>query len=153
MEIFSYLWATLRCSVSASRRKLVETGFRFALVGVITGLIHYGLVYLGVSWLGWDSLVASSIGFVVAVSCNYFMHYGWTFAVDANEIPPPHGVTLMRYLIMVACGFVINGLVMYLSVQSLGSHYLVAQAVASAAVVLWNYLVANFWVFKPNGVE
>ena len=134
--------------MSATRRKLVETGFRFALVGVITGLVHYGLVYLGVSWLGWDSLVASSVGFVVAVSCNYLMHYGWTFAVDAHEVPPPHGATLRRYLTMVACGFVINGLVMYLSIQVLDYHYLVAQAFASVAVVLWNYFVANFWVFK-----
>ncbi|MCX2974050.1 GtrA family protein [Halieaceae bacterium IMCC8485] len=140
--------AILRRYVSATRRKLVETGFRFALVGVITGLVHYGLVYLGVSWLGWDSLVASSVGFVVAVSCNYLMHYGWTFAVDAHEVPPPHGATLGRYLTMVACGFVINGLVMYLSIQVLDYHYLVAQAFASVAVVLWNYFVANFWVFK-----
>jgi putative flippase GtrA len=49
---------------------------------------------------------------------------------------------------MVACGFVINGLVMYLSIQVLDYHYLVAQAFASVAVVLWNYFVANFWVFK-----
>ncbi len=134
--------------MSASRFKLAETGLRFALVGVITALIHYGLLYLSVSWLGLDSITASSIGFVVAVSFNYFMHYGWTFAVGTNEKPPPHGATLLRYLVMVACGFVINGLVMYLSVQVLSWHYLVAQVIASVAVIVWNFLVANFWVFR-----
>jgi len=71
------------------------------------------------------------------------MHYNWTFGE-----PAPHGRTLRRYLVMISCGFLINAACMYLSEQVLGVHYLLAQALAMVAVVLWNFVLSNTWVFR-----
>lgn len=134
--------------MSASKRSQLNLSLRFSLVGGLTALIHYGSLYLGVNQLGWNSTVASSVGFVLAVSFNYFMHYGWTFAGGADYQPPPHGRTLLRYLVMIACGFMINGVIMALCAQLLQWHYFWAQAIASVAVVIWNFILANRWVFR-----
>ena len=134
--------------MSANKPTMAGVSLRFALVGGLTALIHYGVLYIGVTQLAWSSIFASSVGFVMAVSFNYFMHYGWTFAGGADYQPPPHGRTLLRYLVMIACGFALNGVIMTLGVQLLGWHYLLTQLLAMAVVVSWNFILANVWVFK-----
>ncbi|MEP1471089.1 MAG: GtrA family protein [Halieaceae bacterium] len=116
---------------------------RFCVVGLITAVIHYGILLLGVEQFATDATLASSIGFIVAVSFNYLMHYSWTF-----DQPAPHGRTLVRYLVMIACGFMINAVVMFVASDILAILYLISQALAMAAVLVWNYLLANYWVFR-----
>ena len=122
---------------------MLFTTLRFGIVGVLTAVVHYGLLYAGVEVSGMPPTVASSIGFVVAVAFNYFMHYHWTFAE-----PAPHGRTLWRYLIMVGCGFLLNGIIMFAGEALASIHYLIVQAAALIAVVLWNFVVSNIWVFR-----
>jgi putative flippase GtrA len=123
--------------------RLLATALRFGIVGVLTALVHYGLLYAGVELAGLPATLASSVGFLVAVVFNYFMHYNWTFGE-----PAPHGRTLRRYLVMISCGFLINAGVMLIG-ENLGSlHYLLVQALALVAVVLWNFVVSNTWVFR-----
>ena len=121
---------------------LVKT-IRFGVVGVLTALVHYGLLYVGVEALQLHATLASSVGFVVAVIFNYLMHYSWTF-----DEPAPHGRTLRRYLVMTSCGFIINAAVMYAGVHWLALNYLLTQALALVVVVLWNFILSNAWVFR-----
>lgn len=117
---------------------------RFGVVGVLTAGLHYGLLLVGVELLQLDAIVASSLGFVVAVLFNYVMHYSWTFTHDA-----PHGRTVGRYGIMISIGFAINGGAMYAGLYWLVWNYLLVQALALLLVVSWNFIVSNIWVFKP----
>ena len=117
--------------------------FRFGVVGVLTALLHNGLLFVGVEMLHFGVTLASSLGFVVAVIFNYLMHYSWTFAE-----PAPHGRTLRRYLVMIGCGFTINAVVMYSGENWLALHYLLLQVMAQVLVVLWNFTVSNAWVFR-----
>jgi len=117
--------------------------FRFGVVGVLTAILHYGLLYAGVEALQLDVTLASSLGFIVAVIFNYLMHYSWTFAE-----PAPHGRTLRRFLVMISCGFFINAAVMYAGADRLAFHYLLTQALALVVVILWNFMLSNFWVFR-----
>jgi putative flippase GtrA len=101
---------------------------RFGIVGVLTAILHYGVLYFGVELVNAHA---------------YFMHYNWTFGE-----PAPHGRTLGRYLVMISCGFLINGGLMYAGEQWWSVHYLLAQALALVAVVLWNFVLSNTWVFR-----
>ena len=116
---------------------------RFGAVGVLTAVLHYGLLYIGVEALRLNATLASSLGFVVAVIFNYLMHYSWTF-----DEPAPHGRTLRRYLLMISCGFLINATVMYAGVQWAALNYLLTQALALVVVVSWNFVISNVWVFR-----
>ena len=122
---------------------LFATTLRFGVVGVLTAVLHYGLLYAGVEAVGLHATTASSVGFVIAVMFNYFMHYNWTFGE-----PAPHGRTLWRYLVMVSCGFLLNGSVMFAGDPWGSLHYLLVQALALVVVVLWNFVVSNTWVFR-----
>ncbi len=122
--------------------------FRFAVVGVITAAIHYGVLALLVQQASWDSTAASSLGFALAVGFNYLMHYHWTFPAGPGVEPVPHGRALLRYAAMIAGGFLINGALMYLATELWSWHYLLAQALALAAVVTWNFVLASRWVYR-----
>ena len=117
--------------------------FRFGVVGVLTAVIHYGLLYTGVEFLGWDSTLSSSVGFVGAVIFNYFMHYSWTFGE-----PAPHGQTSWRYLVMIGCGFLINAGLMFAGVNWTDWHYLLVQTLVFVVVIAWNMAVSSLWVFR-----
>lgn len=134
--------------MSGPRRKLVALSGRFAAVGALTAALHYGVLYALVQWAALDSVVASSLGFAVAVGFNYLMHYHWTFAVGAHAEPIPHGRALARYAAMIGGGFLLNGLVMYAGTELLGWHYLLAQLLALGVVITWNFILASGWVFR-----
>lgn len=119
--------------------------FRFAVVGFTTAALYYGLLYAGVEYLGLDAVLVSSVAYVVVISGNYLMHYSWTFAVAS-----PHTTALKRYLIMTSCGFVINGLIMYVGVSSLQLNYLLVQAIAMGVIIVWNYCISSLWVFRDS---
>ena len=124
---------------------MLQTGrlLRFGLVGVITAVVHYGLLYVLVEYAGMQATLSSSVGFLVAVAVNYGMHYSWTFAA-----PVPHGRALTRYIVMIALGFLINGGAMQAGVEILELNYLVVQLLAFVVVIIWNFLVSSLWVFR-----
>lgn len=121
---------------------------RFAVVGVLTALIHYSALAVLVQLAGWNSTAASSLGFAMAVGFNYFMHYHWTFSAGPGIDPVPHGRALLRYALMIAGGFLINGVLMFTATELWAWHYLLAQALALAALVTWNFLLASRWVYR-----
>ena len=118
---------------------------RFCMVGGVTAVIHYGVLLTLVECFHWQSTLGSSVGFVVAVVCNYAMHYSWTFAAEVT-----HQYSLSRYLVMVGTGFFLNAGVMYSATEWLGVQYVIAQLVALVIVLGWNFTVANRWVFRRS---
>ncbi len=128
--------------------ELIFRLMRYGIVGVLTAVIHLGVTYVGVEHAGLESTLASSIGFILCIVFNYLMHYHWTFADPEGNDQVPHGQALLRYGVMVVCGFLINALVMYAGVHWLSWHYLVTQLVAVISVVTWNLVVSNFWVYR-----
>ena len=55
---------------------------------------------------------------------------------------------MRRYLLMVTCGFLLNASVMFVGEHWGSFHYLLVQALALVAVVLWNFVLSNTWVFR-----
>lgn len=122
--------------------------FRFSVVGLLTAAFYFGLLALVVELNLAEPVPASMLCYVGAVLLNYLLHYNWTFAPGEGTESAPHGQALMRYLVMVCCGFLLNAALMYLIVNDLSWHYLVAQSFAFVAVVTWNFVMSNLWVFR-----
>jgi len=117
--------------------------FRFAVVGVATAALQYTLLYVGVDLFSLDATLTSSVTFAIIICFNYLMHYNWTFAV-----PAPHTEALRRYLFMTSCGFLINSFIMYVGTTFTQFNYLLVQTAALGVVVVWNFCLSSFWVFK-----
>lgn len=113
------------------------------MVGIATAALFYGLVAAGVELTGLSPPVASAIAYPLVLGFNYLLHFNWTFGVSA-----PQTVAIGRYLVMVAFGFVLNGLVMHLGVIVLNVNYLLVQTLAMVAVISVNFVLSSLWVFR-----
>ena len=118
---------------------------RFAVVGITTAALYYALLYTGVELLGLDAVLTSSVTYLLVIAANYLMHYSWTFAVAS-----PHTTALKRYLVMTACGFIINGLIMTIGVSAQQFNYLLVQTFAMGVIIVWNYSLSSVWVFRDR---
>ncbi len=116
---------------------------RFIFVGGSTAAISMGLIFILVEFAGIHTTPASTIAASVATVYNYLLHYHWTFSSDA-----PHGVVLVKYVTMCTGAVVLSTLIMHFGVPLTGLHYLVIQAAAVVAVVLWSLSLSSLWVFR-----
>ena len=116
---------------------------RYCLVGVLTAVLQFTLVFFGVEALHLGATFTSSVTFIIIIVFNYLMHYNWTYGV-----PAPHSKALTRYLVMTFCGFLLNGFIMYFGTALTEVNYLLVQAAAFAVIIIWNYCLSSFWVFK-----
>jgi putative flippase GtrA len=121
---------------------------RFGLVGTFGAGVYFGMLWLLVDGLGIGVLVSTSISFVLVTLQQYFLHFHWTWVSDRE-----HGAALPRFAFMNIAGFWINWTIMYVGVTYTAVHYLLVQAVAVTAIVIWNYLLSHYWIFRPKRVS
>ena len=87
-------------------------------------------------------VAASTAGAVVGAGVNYLLNHRYTFA--SREA---HGRALPRFAAMAAGGVALNALVVAGMLALVGPHYLVAQVVATLAVLVAGYLANRAWTF------
>jgi putative flippase GtrA len=114
----------------------------FSLVGAIGTAAHYALLIFLVSALAVHPVVASAAGAVLGAAINYALNYRFTFRSTRR-----HHEALPRFLAIAAVGLGLNTALMWLLVEPLHVHYLVAQFIATGCVLLWNYLGNRHWTF------
>jgi putative flippase GtrA len=117
---------------------------RFVVVGLAGSLVYFALLWSMVDVLGWPVVPASCAAFLAVVAENYLLHRAWTFRSNA-----PHGQALPGFLLLSLAGFCINAGVMALGVEWLRLNYLAVQLVAIGAVVVCNFIGAQ-WIFRAR---
>jgi putative flippase GtrA len=126
--------------------KVTTKVIRYGLVGVIAFVIDYGITKWLVAFL--PLLVANTIGFIVANSVNFCMAHRWVFGYAWTKEK-----LLSTYLAVLGVsvvGLIVNNIVVWLSVGIAGASLLFGKVLATAIVMLWNFLARLFWVYKTK---
>jgi len=117
---------------------------RFAAAGAAGTALHYAvlatLVYLAGMQPGWSAAIGAAAGAAV----NYSVNRAVTFRSDRA-----HGEALPRFAAMAAAGMLLNG-VLVEAMAGAGLHVMLAQAVATAFILVLNYIVSRTWIFTKN---
>lgn len=151
---------------------------RFGIVGTVGTFIDFAITFMLLYFFGMgdyltqsvdhivkgDSfgevavvLFVNAIGFVVAATSNYFFNRVWTWKSSNPDVRQEYGKFFKVSLI----GLIINLLVIY-GMERFGSYeftmfgylvtsFMVSKGIATVVVMLWNFLVNNFYTFR--GVE
>jgi putative flippase GtrA len=114
----------------------------FAGLGAVGTAGHYLTLVVLVELFQVGPVAASTAGFIVGAFSNYFLNYHFTFASSRR-----HAEAMSRFFTIAALGAGMNLIIIYAATGILYLHYLVAQAVATVLVLLWNFLLNKFWTF------
>jgi putative flippase GtrA len=114
---------------------------KFAAAGAIGTAFHYATLVLWVEVLGGRVVPGTLAGFCAGALVNYLIARRFVFASDR-----PHAAALPRFALVATTGAVLNtAIVAWLA--GAGLHYLLAQVVATGAVLAWNFLLNRAWTF------
>jgi len=116
---------------------------RYLISGGVATTAHLLTLTLLVEILAVAPVIASGIGFCIAVLLNYSLQYHWTFgACEA------HTVVFLRYLGVTFAMLGVNTALFWVFLAWFGLPYLLAQILATGVVVILNFNINRYFTFK-----
>jgi putative flippase GtrA len=122
---------------------------KFSLVGFLNTAIHYGLFYVTYEYLGLYHLLASTLGFCVAVTNSYLINKHWTFKARGADVR--HEFT--KFITVNLITLSINLGSMALLVEQFGIDPRVAQLASIGLTLSINFLGNKFWTFRNSSSD
>lgn len=122
---------------------------RFTGVGFASAVGHYGTLIGLVQLFDVAAVPASTAGALLGAWINYRLNRRFTFKSRVK-----HGVAVPRFVLVAAGGVVLNAVLMWLGVDLLHLHYLLAQVATTGLVLLWSFSLHKLWTFRhPPAIE
>lgn len=117
---------------------------KFSVVGVLNTLIHFFVFYFLFQSLGVHHLLASSCGFIVAVTNSYALNRYWTFEATASGVY----VEFARFFTVSVVALLVNLLSMTVLVEWFDVYPPIAQIISIAFTLAINFLGNKHWSFR-----
>ncbi len=130
--------------------KLTKQILRFGVVGGTAFLIDYGLLYALTEWIGINYLISAAISFSVSVIWNYILSIKWVFTPKDN-VSKLNQFTI--FLVLSIIGLLLNEALMWLMVEKLAIYYMFSKVVATAVVMIYNFITRKLMIDKKEVPE
>ena len=128
--------------------RLVHQFLSFAAVGVIATAVHYAVLIGLVEILAIPAVPAALAGYCAGGTVSYLLNRRHVFRSKA-----PHEEAITRFAIVSLVGFGLTYAFMLLMVQTAQIPYLLAQAVTTGIVMLWNFAAHKMWTFRSGAIQ
>lgn len=137
-------------------RPLILKFLKFGVVGASGAVIDFGLTALCKGILGIPELLANAIGFTLAATSNYYLNRIWTWKSKSKDV----GVEYAKFFFVSLIGLGLNSLIVFLLKDvsivprfvntTLDWDFWVAKIIATAIVMVWNFMANNFFTFRKK---
>jgi putative flippase GtrA len=131
-------------------RRTIWTSFgsfpRFALAGLATAAVYFGLFGILEALLAWDYRLAVSLAYAAAIVFHFLVNRNVTFDGRHGRI----GWQLIRYATVVALNYAVTILITtaFVEILQLSSYFGVI--VAAATTTISGYILFRDWVFRSR---
>ena len=129
--------------VTKKTEKLLVQIFKFAIVGVIATLIDFAFLYIFKEYCHFPTIMANTLSFAISVLYNYWASIRWVFDVNKEKDAKRNFVL---FVITSTIGLGINDLIMYIIAELLLVHYMLAKIVATAVVMVFNFVTRKMFL-------
>ena len=124
--------------------KLIQQIIKFGIVGGLAFLIDYGIYALLTEVFSVYYILASIISFTLSVIFNYILSIKWVFDVNKKQ-----GIKeFITFIILSVIGLIINSIILYLTVELIHIHKLIAKIIATAVVMVYNFITRKIFIEK-----
>ena len=110
---------------------------RFIIVGAITFVVDYGLLYVCTEYIGLYYMYSTAIAFIASVIFNYWLCVIYVFTNVQRQ-------TSRQAILFVGSSVVglgLNQICMWFFVEIFGIYYMLAKMISIIIVMAWNYIM------------
>ncbi len=118
-------------------KNLIKQIMRFGVVGVISFLIDYGILYVLTEKANIYYLLSAGISFTVSVVINYLLSMSWVFKSNKKRGKKEEFII---FIVLSLGGLLLNQVMMYVLVDYMNVYYLLAKIVSTAIVMIYNFI-------------
>ena len=118
---------------------------RFAVVGVVNTIIGLTTLYVLVEYFSVYYVLASLIGFVLAVTHSFFMNTLWTFKKNIRE---KTGFRYSKFFTISVIAALTNISLLYIITEYFGVWYMLSQIIATTITPFINFFGNKFWTYR-----
>lgn len=118
-------------------KNLIKQIMRFGVVGVISFLVDYGILYVLTEKANIYYLLSAGISFTVSVVINYLLSMSWVFKSNNKRGKKEEFII---FIVLSLGGLLLNQVMMYVFVDYMNVYYLLAKIVATAIVMIYNFV-------------
>ncbi len=118
-------------------KNLIKQIMRFGVVGVISFLIDYGILYVLTEKANIYYLLSAGISFTVSVVINYLLSMSWVFKSNKKRGKKEEFII---FIVLSLGGLLLNQVMMYVFVDYMNVYYLLAKIVSTAIVMIYNFI-------------
>ena len=117
---------------------------KFGVVGIIATVIDFLLLTILTGYFGVFYLFSAAISFIISTIFNYIasMHFVFFSRYDASK----KHTEILLFLLLSAVGLILNQIFMWLFVDIIYIHYIIAKVIATCIVMLWNFVSRKMWL-------
>lgn len=126
-------------------KKLMGQILKFGVVGGLAFLIDYSILYVLTEFVGLHYLISGGISFTIAVIFNYLMSIFWVFETKKDQNKTSQFII---FIILSIIGLGINQVVIWVLVEKLLIHYMIAKIAAAAIVMVYNFVTRKLIIEK-----
>jgi putative flippase GtrA len=116
----------------------------FISSGCIAAVVQFGALFVLTHYFGVWYLISATIAFGCAFFVSFFLQKFITFIEHSKD---RMGNQLVYYFLFALLNAGINAIIMYVEVDIIGLHYLVAQFISSAIIAFYSYFVYKRYIF------
>lgn len=133
------------CLLPLSSKTLPRQFSRFFVVSLTAFVVDYGTFLLLGLILGLDPVWRALAGYAAGGIPSYALNRRHTFETDRSHVEAG-----WRFVLVMAVGFALTGLFMYILADRLGLPSLGARVLTTGLVFLWNFIAHRGWTFSPQ---
>ncbi len=128
---------------AVARRQFI----RYGLVGLSVNVIGY-FAFLGMVYAGLHHQLAATLMFAIAVLASYTANRNWSFGHRGGV-----GRTFLSYLVLYSVAWILDVLILFVFVDSLGLHHAPVQAFAILGIAGLLFIGQRYWVFRSSRTD
>jgi putative flippase GtrA len=129
--------------INSNLTRSVMQFFWFIVSGGIATALHYAVLTALVELLGLMAAPAATLGALCGAAASYLLNRQVTFSGTTTS----HGQALPRFITVALLSAFLNGLLVWIGLQTLGWHYMAVQALATVLVMGLTFLLYRHWTF------
>lgn len=137
----------IRDNVAFHRFPITKQVVKFLLVGTLVTAVDF-TVYVtltrGFDWWKQHLLFANACSFIVALTTSFIVNKTWTFRDREGQFQTQY----IKFFAVNLIGIATNQSIFFFLTSYLFLYDIFAKAVATAVVVVWNFSMYKFWIFR-----